>query len=398
MTTVNTFIGKKDKPGHVGLELEVEAKKPLPEVNGIWLSKPEGSLRGHAMEYVTDGPIACDNEKFQKIKLLTDILHNPALRVDHDSPRTSLHVHVNVGQLTPVEMWTAATAYWLCENVLIKYCGQDMREANLFCLRLADAEGVIKMCSKDLADKRPFRYIKSDKIRYSAQNLNAVPKFGSIEYRGMRGTTDPVIIDTWSDELYKMVVSSKKYSDPADLLDKYANLDKKDFLKSLFSDHFVRTLTEIPKWRELMDENVGSLTELGYFHPDWKQYLQRIEKNHLNNKINEKALYSDSDSENPFGYHKPLTKEQAIIAHYDYQLPLTWHAGIGHYFIPSMGDGDSWDSIEQRLDQGVAEPSGQTIMPSHVQQAMNNLQMIDDISLVTTTAFPWQTTTTSSTS
>lgn len=289
MSTVNTYINKTDKPGHVGLELEVEAKHELPShPPRCWLAKPEGSLRGHAMEYVTDGPIKCDLDKFGKIKALTDILSNPSLKVDRDSPRTSLHVHVNVGQLTPVQMWTTATAYWLCERLLIKYCGADMREGNLFCLRLADADGVLRVSCKDLKGKQPFRSLNTDKIRYSSQNLNAVPKFGSIEYRGMRGVTDPVIIDTWSDELYKMSIGAKKYSDPADLLDKFANLDKKDFLKSLFSNSFVDTLIQIPEWRTLMDADVGRLIELGYFH-DWQEWSAKIEKNRLNNKINEKA-------------------------------------------------------------------------------------------------------------
>jgi hypothetical protein len=293
MSTVNTYIGKKDKPGHVGLELEVEAKHELPSATPrCWLAKPEGSLRGHAMEYVTDGPIKCDLDKFGKIKALTDLINDNKYQVDKESPRTSLHVHVNVGQLTPVQMWTSATAYWLCERLLMKYCGADMREGNLFCLRLADADGVIKVSCKDLKGKQPFRSINTDKIRYSSQNLNAVPKFGSIEYRGMRGVTDPVIIDTWSDELYKMVTSAKKYSDPADLLDKFANLDKKDFLKSLFTNSFVDTLTQVPNWRQLMDADVGRLVELGYFH-DWNEWSTKIEKNRLNNKINDKVSSGD---------------------------------------------------------------------------------------------------------
>jgi hypothetical protein len=331
MSTVNTYIGKTDKPGHVGLELEVEAKHELPiSAPRCWLAKPEGSLRGHAMEYVTDGPIKCDLDKFGKIKALTDLINLPKYAVDKESPRTSLHVHVNVGQLTPVQMWTSATAYWLCERLLMKYCGADMREGNLFCLRLADADGVIKVSCKDLKGKQPFRSIHTDKIRYSSQNLNAVPKFGSIEYRGMRGVTDPVIIDTWSDELYKMVTQSKKYSDPADLLDKFANLDKKDFLKSLFSNSFVDTLLQFPEWRSLMDKDVGKLIELGYFH-DWNEWSTKIEKNRLNNKINEKAA---KDLNLPLD--KWLSPAQVKDA-YNQGLPLA-KTHLGKIYIPGTYD------------------------------------------------------------
>ena len=326
MSTVNTYIGKKEKPGHVGLELEVEAKYELPSATPrCWLAKPEGSLRGHAMEYVTDGPIKCDLDKFGKIKALTDLINDSKYQVDKESPRTSLHVHVNVGQLTPVQMWTSATAYWLCERLLMKYCGADMREGNLFCLRLADADGVIKVSCKDLKGKQPFRVINTDKIRYSSQNLNAVPKFGSIEYRGMRGVTDPVIIDTWSDELYKMVTSAKKYSDPADLLDKFANLDKKDFLKSLFSNSFVDTLVQVPNWRQLMDADVGRLVELGYFH-DWNEWSTKIEKNRLNNKINDKVGNGDLPID------AVMTAQQVKKA-YEQGIPLV-KLPSGKFYIP----------------------------------------------------------------
>jgi hypothetical protein len=208
----------------------------------------------------------------------------------------------------------------------------------MFCLRLADADGVLKVSCKDLKDKSPFQHIKSDKIRYSSQNLNAVPKFGSIEYRGMRGVTDPVIIDTWSDELYKMVTSSKKYSDPADLMDKFANLDKKDFLKSLFSNSFVDTLITIPNWRALMDADVGRLIELGYFH-DWTQYSEKIEKNRLNNRINEKAVLQ----ENPVvPYMLELTPTQVRKAWMD-GLPLRKVELQNKYYVTAQLDHGIWE-------------------------------------------------------
>ena len=280
------YLGRKDKPGDVGLELEVEADRPLPVITGDWLSKEEGSLRGYSMEYVTNGPIACDENKFTKIKELTDVLNSPDLRVNKESPRTSLHVHVNIGRLTPNQTWTAASSYWLFENLLLEYCGTS-RKGNLFCLRAKDAEGSIRTCMNSLKQKTPFTSLKTDIIRYASQNMNAIPKFGSIEYRGMRGTLDPEIIDTWSTQLYRCTRNaSLQFSDPSELLDKYySETNKKAFLERFFDPGFVQRLTAIPGWVDLIDSNVDLLLEFAYYFNDWRKYQDRLEDHFSKNPI-----------------------------------------------------------------------------------------------------------------
>lgn len=280
------YIGRPLRQGDVGLELEVEADHELPEVSGLWSSKTEGSLRGYSREYVTNGPIPCDSDKLSTIKKLTDIINEPAYRVNKTSPRTSLHVHVNIGTLTPNQTWTASTAYWLFENLLMEYCGES-RKGNLFCLRAKDAEGSIRMCARDLRNKTPFTTLKTDIIRYAGQNMNAIPKFGSIEYRGMCGTTDPEIIDTWSSELYNLVRNaSSQFEDPSDLLDRYyRETNKRVFLERFFSRDFVDRLSRIPGWQGMVDDNIDVLLEFAYYHNDWTKYQDRLEDHFTKNPV-----------------------------------------------------------------------------------------------------------------
>lgn len=268
------------KRGDVGLELEVEGLAALPVVNEkSWKTKSDDSLRGFAAEYVNNRPIPCDHKKLERIKYLTDKLNDPAVQLIKDSPRTSLHVHVNVTGLSPVQVWNVASAYWLVENLLTKYCGEDTREGNYFCLRLADAEAVMGYIANDLKrTDRPFRSLRTDKIRYMGQNLKAIGDFGSLEYRAMRGTTDPHTIDKWSNELINLRNKAALFDSPATMLDAYYKIGPEEFSSLLFSPQFISELRAINNCNDLIDENVGLVCELAYFH-DWTKWLRRIEEN-----------------------------------------------------------------------------------------------------------------------
>lgn len=335
------YIGRNLKEGDVGLELEVEADQPLPSVTGAWKSKEEGSLRGYSMEYVTNGPILCDDNKFQTIKQLTDEINRPEYRVNKASPRTSLHVHVNVGKLTPNQTWTAATAYWLFENLLMEYCGES-RKGNLFCLRAKDAEGSIRTCTRDLRSKTPFTTLKTDIIRYAAQNMNAIPKFGSIEYRGMCGTTDAEVIDTWSTQLHNLVRnSSLHFSNPSELLDRYyATSNKAAFLGRFFDPGFVQRLTSMPGWMDMIDNNVDLLLEFAYYHSDWTKYQERLEDHFSKNPV---PIIDPTRI--PLGVQ--LTSEQMAIA-MENNYPISYRRGT--YKIPFVYNAEGFKTIDWEDD------------------------------------------------
>lgn len=276
MTTVGQVLGKAVQ-GDVGLELEVESMRGTPHVDtDVWMSKGEGSLRYHGIEYVTRTPILCDKDKRGKIKYLTDIINRTEYRVIQDSPRTSLHVHTNVVNHTYNELWNQIVAWWLVENLMLKYCGEEMREGNLFCLRLCDAEGLVSYCIGEL--KRglfSFERFAANELRYSAQNLTAVRKFGSLEYRCMRGVTDEETIDVWSSELHNLSRNAKGFRNPEHVLDTFiAYPDPAEFLNRLFSSKFVEQLVRIPKWKELIEENVGLVSTIAYLH-DWDRWAEK---------------------------------------------------------------------------------------------------------------------------
>lgn len=278
MRTIHDFLPyHKAMDGDVGFELEVESAKPYPvPERGPWEVKGEGSLRNNGAEFVSREPFKVDLVNFpRKISKLCEAVNKPEFGVIKDCPRTSLHVHCNVLRDTPVQVWTKATAYWLFEDVLTKFCGEEQREGNQFCLRVSDAEGILEVALRDLRGKKPFRAFDNDD-RYAGQNLAAVAKFGSIEYRSMRGTTDPSIITTWASNLWAMSESSKTYASPASILDKYYHNGAEYLMESLFAKDFCKELKKFKGWEELVEASVFPLLAVGY-HTDWASWSKRID-------------------------------------------------------------------------------------------------------------------------
>ena len=273
MTLIKELLNVPIYGGDLGLELEVESKAPLPRVRTkVWGSKREGSLRFFGMEYYTTGetPILNDEKKLQYIQFLVNKFNQD--EIIQNSPRTSLHVHVNVQNHDIINVYALACAYWLFENLLIKYCGEGLRSGNYFCLRLADADAIISLLCKDIKEQSWFRSFNENEgeLRYSAINFASIPKFGSVEFRAMRGTHDAHIIHQWSSELHNLVTASKHFT-PSQLLDRYYYSTKEEFLSLFFSPAFSQLLTQYNNWEKCVEDNEGAVCELAYLE-DWDKF------------------------------------------------------------------------------------------------------------------------------
>lgn len=279
---VYKILGRPEpKAGDVGIEIEVEGHEPLPPAprNSCWVSKEEGSLRYHGREYITNEPQVLNDALLASLTDLSKHLNKKDIVIEN-SPRTSVHIHVNVTDLHMTQMWTGACAFWLVENMLLEYCGPE-RVSNLFCLRIQDAEGVLKYVQRDLNSDRPLvNHLNTDQVRYAALNLNAASKFGSLEVRCMRGTTDPVLIYTWSKLVHRIIHEAhKKHNNPADLMDYYFRTPRLDFLNSVVGEDDAKTLIKCcgRKWEDLIEDNVGSVLSIAYHH-NWEKYEKRLDE------------------------------------------------------------------------------------------------------------------------
>lgn len=285
MITVADATFKKARRGDLGMELEVEAMASLPTIKAMgWDSKADGSLRYVGMEYVTTSPIKKDDHKKTKLQFLVDSIRKDGKDVQFKSHRTSFHVHRNVSHWGVHMPWNAACAYYLFENLLMKYCGKH-REGNQFCLRLKDATSVIDTIKHDIRDGlkkkcgSPFLSLGEADIKYGGQNLKAIANYGSLEYRGMRGELDATVLDTWSSELFDMTEkAANEFKDPAQFMDVYFGHEPLEFASKFFSKEFFAELVKLAgdQASDLITENEPLVCEIAYC-ADWNRWKTNVE-------------------------------------------------------------------------------------------------------------------------
>ena len=117
-------------------------------------------------------------------------------------------------------------------------CGEN-RKGNRFCLRLQDAEGLIERLNLAFGNIRDgFSYIPKDTIRYSALNVEAITKYGSIEFRAMQGNCDAERITNWCTLLDCLKVFTEKYDTPMAVYEFYNNVGPEAFAKEVFKEWY----------------------------------------------------------------------------------------------------------------------------------------------------------------
>lgn len=175
-----------------GIEVEVEGVN-LPDIRSVyWEIHQDGSLRGEAYEYVTKGALP-----IEKVENAFKILNNAFDKkgsVLNLSFRTSVHVHMNVRELEISKIGAVIYLYYLFEEPLMQLCGDD-RIGNRFCLRLRDSEEIINNILNAFNGK--FQRLDEGQLKYSALNIAPIRTFGSLEFRGMKGTVDTEYINIW---------------------------------------------------------------------------------------------------------------------------------------------------------------------------------------------------------
>lgn len=186
----------------VGVEIEFEKGNRFMESEGIWARwdmHEDGSLRDYGRELVFSQPwggVAAE----EALVLVMDSFDRCSF-----SHRTSVHVHVDVRDITSPALYRYMLLYVVLEEVLFNMCGAH-RAKNNFCVATYHANGMLSRMGK-LNPKRFIRSLLSSETaayRYSGMNLDSVRKFGSLEFRGHEGTGDVSRIATWINVLTHM--------------------------------------------------------------------------------------------------------------------------------------------------------------------------------------------------
>ena len=261
----------KRHKGEFGIEIETESKKryDVPTM-AFWDGKGDGSLRDFGIEYVLKVPLS-----YKSVKEALEEFKNTTSHIKfiQDSVSTSVHVHINFLNETFITLGNFLTTYIFVENILMRYVGSD-RLSNLFCLPICDAEEnfhSIMNFVRYIGEKKWQNALAAigagDQVKYASLNIGALPRFGSLEIRTMRGVTDIDIIYQWVTILNRILEFSRTKLLPNEIIEGWGKLGI-GILKEIFKDEY-RVLKH-PDEEELLQKNLYYATRIAY-GVDWSK-------------------------------------------------------------------------------------------------------------------------------
>ena len=214
--------------GLIGMEVEVEGNNLPREIPSYWKVETDNSLRGEAKEYILKRPF--DPKSVSKaIDILVKATANSELHFSH---RTSVHVHINVCSLTRNQLINFLFISYFFDKTLSRFGGREIK-GNRFALRISDAEGQLQLFSKLACKKESWFVPDIQSGKYAAINLAPIGKYGSVEFRSMRGTLDPVVLKKWVSMIVSLYNFSLKFSTIKDMM--YGFIDNEiEFTKKVF--------------------------------------------------------------------------------------------------------------------------------------------------------------------
>ncbi len=215
--------------GIFGVELEIEAENLPSRIEG-WVAHEEGSLRGTAIEYVTDGAYTRAELEYALgylDKAFTSKRTNPS-----DSYRAGVHIHYNMQQRTLESTIRAIIMYTLVEPIFLKLCG-ERRDGNLFCLSSYDTGDIhfwlSALFESAQISRDPLRYIGRGK--YSSLNTDPIRRFGTLECRSFPTAWEPNAILRYADLLGGILKEHNMH--PLEMLS-MAKSQNQEFLEKIF--------------------------------------------------------------------------------------------------------------------------------------------------------------------
>jgi len=194
----------------IGLELETEGTAccDLPSTS-FWDYHDEGSLRGEHTEFVLSRPTPF-GEIERPLNVLKGIIEGNRINL---SKRCSLHVHIDVSDLSRKEIYSVCLAYTLFERILYKLSGN--RLTSKYCVPVCRSylmqQFISRLFNNELSMGRDHRY--------GGVNLHSIRKFGSLEFRMHKGTLDIDEMYEWASILHDLVENTHSLT-PEEIIDK----------------------------------------------------------------------------------------------------------------------------------------------------------------------------------
>lgn len=205
-----SFKMASDNP--VGIEVEIERVYSTSGITSmqmsdgssfLWSNVDDGSLRNSGREFVST-PLRGEDIEFALTSLFTNLVKNPRTKGYEFTDRTSVHVHVNVREMSLKEIQNFILLYIIVEPVLYNFCG-GKRHKNVFCVPLnqtnLNAELYQFFTKRNIPN---FSGLVGAWKKYVGFNISPIANYGTVEFRHMVGTDDIKKLLTWVNLLLKL--------------------------------------------------------------------------------------------------------------------------------------------------------------------------------------------------
>lgn len=195
----------------VGIEVEVENVNLDMWEHTVpgWQVTKDSSLRNNGAEFISC-PLTLDCVPIAVTGLYVILKKGQKATADF-SWRTSLHVHLNVRSLTPDQVASLLASYLVFEQEFFAYAGKKRDRVN-FCVPLHETSMNLHINyfffgKKSLGDLCEVwhKYAAANLIPLTGSSKDAkAGKKGTIEFRHMGGTADPIRVVQWINLLIRL--------------------------------------------------------------------------------------------------------------------------------------------------------------------------------------------------
>lgn len=205
----------------VGIEVELENWNRTNPPHGLWVRHDqEGSLRNSGIEFVTAGAGIQGEDILLAINSFCEHAQKNNWGVGY--PRAAIHIHLDVTDLDVADGQLARllSNYMLVEHIFFSFAGNWRKDCG-FCIPYssgqADFENIGEVLYTNITDSELFRHLTRNLSKYQALNLNAIPRFGTMEFRHLPTTFDSQRIISWINlilALKNSTINSPRLKDP----------------------------------------------------------------------------------------------------------------------------------------------------------------------------------------
>jgi hypothetical protein len=249
----------------IGMEFEYEGVKD-PEFiltstdpyAALWVLHNDDSLKDYGAEYTFRDPLFGKDAS----NAIDWLMAEAVSRKFKCTKRAGIHVHLDVRDLEVPQLIGLIILYTIVEPILYRWIGEN-RENSIFCVpfykadeSLLDACGII---SNAVADQKNNTHtaIETSKAfeRYAGLNLQALAKFGSIEFRHMRTTHDKDRVINWINMIMSLKAATFKLPTSDGAIVQFAKgLTANQFLDYIFGPKLTAEL-----WTPFSDQEVHQI-------------------------------------------------------------------------------------------------------------------------------------------